>query len=88
MSKQGKLKKLAGRVVSPIISGVDKVAQFPKVDEITRLLRIKICEGNSCGKFDAENRQCDACGCKMDKKVEFIKNPVTGEVISCPKKLW
>ncbi len=78
----------AGSVVSGALKAVDKVAPFQKVDEVTRILRIKICEGNSCGAFNEKSRQCEECGCKMDLKVTMVKSPFTGELIACPKNLW
>lgn len=88
MSKQDRLRKIAGSVVSEGLKAVDKVVDFPKVDEVTRALRIRICEGNVCGEFDPVGRQCNACGCKMDLKVTLVKSPFTGEVIGCPEGLW
>ena len=82
------MKKIAGSVVSEGLKAVDKVVDFPKVDEVTRALRIRICEGNVCGFFDAGARQCGACGCKMDLKVSLVKSPFTGEVVVCPEGLW
>lgn len=88
MTKQGKLKRIAGSVVSKGLSAVDKVAPFEKVDQVTSILRIKICEGNSCGAFIEKSRQCAECGCKMDLKVTMVSSPFTGELIKCPKNLW
>ena len=88
ITNTGKLKRRAGRVASKVIRWADERVDFPKVDEVTRSLRIRMCEGNVCGKFDAAARQCLACGCMMDLKVTLVKSPFTGEEIRCPEGYW
>lgn len=41
--------------------------------------RLKICEG--CKLFRSEDRKCSACGCPVDRKVEW-------EVSECPQQKW
>lgn len=95
MSLAQNIKMTMGRQVGTVLRLIDQGVAIQKVDALTQLRRIKVCEG--CDRFDAEHRQCQECGCEMDYKTTLAKNPVTGllpgsteqdSFIRCPLGKW
>lgn len=90
-----RLKMSMGRQVGVAIKLIDKGISLEKVDTLTQRVRILTCQG--CDRFEADERQCLECGCKMDYKTTLAKDPIkimSGETdpdkikISCPLGKW
>lgn len=67
--------------------------KFQKIDTLTQLVRIGICE--NCPHFDEkDNRRCKKCLCPMDYKTSLLYEPINPDFmtkkvkITCPIGKW
>ena len=74
----------AGKIAGRLLKLADQAIKFEKVPELTRILRLGICEG--CVNFKASTRQCKLCACDMDIKTAFKYKPGTELLITCSDK--
>lgn len=78
----------AAAIASSTLKFIDKGAKLEKVDEVTRIHRIKTCEG--CEHFNEEFRACSICKCPMDFKTSLLYDPIFGmmkkKLIKCADK--
>jgi hypothetical protein len=84
--------KGAADALSITLKWIDKGFSVQKVDKITQVFRISICE--TCPNFDAKDRRCLECCCPMDFKTSLKYDPFKSvanfkkTAVTCPLNKW
>lgn len=88
------LKKLSVSQVEALKNAGKFLIQFAKhaiktgeilASKTLRLERSRICESNTCGKYDSNKKKCLACGCGL---AGLILNKTKYAAAECPQKAW